>query len=159
MPVQRARRTDLSGRAGRPDGVIYRQQYVGCGKVGCRRCPPTGPGHGPYWYGFYWDYRQRTRSFYVGKTLPAGVEPLVDIDDGGSTGSTGGAGHVLEESFTLVLANAAHIRNVPGRKTDVNEAMWIADLLAHGLIRGSFVPPATIQELRTLMRTRKRTPF
>jgi transposase len=63
--------------------------------------------------------------------------------------------HVLEDSFTLVLANAAHIRNVPGRKTDVNDAMWIADLLAHGLIRGSFVPPAAIQELRTLMRTRK----
>jgi transposase len=49
--------------------------------------------------------------------------------------------HVLEGSFALVLAHAAHIRNVPGRKTDVNDAMWIADLLAHGLIRGSFVPP------------------
>ena len=34
----------------------------------------SGPGHGPYWYGFYWDYRQRTRSFYVGKQLPAGAE-------------------------------------------------------------------------------------
>ena len=50
--------------------------------------------------------------------------------------------HVLEDSFELVLANAQHIRNVPGRKTDVNDAMWIADLLAHGLIRSSFVPPA-----------------
>jgi transposase len=63
--------------------------------------------------------------------------------------------HVLEDSFELVLANAAHIRNVPGRKTDVNDATWIADLLAHGLIRGSFVPPAPQQELRTLTRTRK----
>jgi transposase len=63
--------------------------------------------------------------------------------------------HVLEGSFALVLANAAHIRNVPGRKTDVNDAMWIADLLAHGLIRGSFVPPTAIQELRALTRTRK----
>lgn len=63
--------------------------------------------------------------------------------------------HVLEEAFTLVLANAMHIKNVPGRKTDVNDATWIADLLAHGLIRSSFVPPAPIQELRTLMRTRK----
>lgn len=63
--------------------------------------------------------------------------------------------HVLEVAFELVLANAAHIRNVPGRKTDVNDAMWIADLLAHGLIRGSFVPPTPIQELRTLTRTRK----
>jgi transposase len=63
--------------------------------------------------------------------------------------------HVLEESFELVLANAQHIRNVPGRKTDVNDAGWIADLLAHGLIRSSFVPPAPIQELRDLTRTRK----
>jgi transposase len=63
--------------------------------------------------------------------------------------------HVLEDSFELVLANAAHIKNVPGRKTDVNDATWIADLLAHGLIRGSFVPPTAIQEMRTLMRTRK----
>jgi transposase len=63
--------------------------------------------------------------------------------------------HMLEDGFVLVLANAQHIRNVPGRKTDVNDAMWIADLLAHGLIRGSFVPPLQIQELRDLMRTRK----
>lgn len=63
--------------------------------------------------------------------------------------------HLLEGRFELVLANAQHIRNVPGRKTDVNDAMWIADLLAHGLIRGSFVPPARIQELRDLTRTRK----
>jgi transposase len=63
--------------------------------------------------------------------------------------------HVLEEGFTLVLANAMHIRNIPGRKSDVNDATWIADLLAHGLIRASFVPPAPIQELRDLTRTRK----
>jgi transposase len=63
--------------------------------------------------------------------------------------------HVLEGSFALVLANAMHIRNIPGRKSDVNDATWIADLLAHGLIRGSFVPPAPVQELRDLTRTRK----
>jgi transposase len=63
--------------------------------------------------------------------------------------------HVLEGSFTLVLANALHVRTVPGRKSDVNDATWIADCLAHGLIRGSFVPPAPIQELRDLTRTRK----
>ena len=63
--------------------------------------------------------------------------------------------HVLEERFTLVLANAMHIRNVPGRKSDMNAATWIADLLAHGLIRSSFVPPAPIQELRDLTRTRR----
>jgi transposase len=63
--------------------------------------------------------------------------------------------HVLEGSFELVLANAMHIKNVPGRKTDVNDAMWIADLLAHGLIQSSFVPPEAVQELRALTRTRK----
>ena len=63
--------------------------------------------------------------------------------------------HLLEGNFELVLANAQHIRNVPGRKTDVNDATWISDLLAHGLIRGSFVPPAHVQELRDLTRTRK----
>lgn len=63
--------------------------------------------------------------------------------------------HLLEEDFDLVFANAQHIRNVPGRKTDVNDATWIADLLAHGLIRASFVPPPEIQELRDLTRTRK----
>ncbi len=65
--------------------------------------------------------------------------------------------HILEdeESFTLVLANAQHIRNVPGRKSDQKDAAWIADLLAHGLISGSFVPPSPIQALRDLTRTRK----
>jgi len=63
--------------------------------------------------------------------------------------------HILEADFELVLANAAHIKNVPGRKTDVKDAVWIADLLAHGLIRGSFVPPTPVQDLRALMRTRK----
>ena len=62
---------------------------------------------------------------------------------------------LLEGHFELILANAAHVKNVPGRKTDVNDAMWLADLLAHGLIRASFVPPAAVQELRALTRTRK----
>jgi transposase len=63
--------------------------------------------------------------------------------------------HVLEGSFELVLANAQHVRNVPGRKSDVSDSMWLADLLAHGLIRGSFVPPTPVQEMRDLTRTRK----
>src|SRR5437899_4852178 len=63
--------------------------------------------------------------------------------------------HVLETQFDLVLANARHIRNIPGRKSDATDAMWIADLLAHGLIRSSFVPPAAAYELRDLTRTRK----
>ena len=63
--------------------------------------------------------------------------------------------HILEGHFVLILANAAHVKNVPGRKSDVNDATWLADLLAHGLIRASFVPPKPIQELRDLTRTRK----
>lgn len=63
--------------------------------------------------------------------------------------------HLLEGHFDLTLANARHIKNVPGRKSDVRDAEWIADLLAHGLINSSFVPPAPIQEMRDLTRTRK----
>jgi transposase len=48
--------------------------------------------------------------------------------------------HILKEKFTLILANAAHVRNLPGRRSDVNDATWIADLLAHRLIRPSFAP-------------------
>ena len=62
---------------------------------------------------------------------------------------------VLAEEFELVLANAMHVRNVPGRKTNKNDATWLADLLAHGLIRSSFVPPMAIQALRDLTRARK----
>jgi transposase len=58
-------------------------------------------------------------------------------------------------AFELVLANAAHIKNVPGRKTDVNDAAWIADLMACGLIKASFVPDEDIQRLRSLQRARK----
>ena len=64
--------------------------------------------------------------------------------------------HILADGeFELVLANASHVKSVPGRKTDVNDATWLADLLAHGLIRASFVPDTQTQELRTLLRTRK----
>jgi transposase len=65
--------------------------------------------------------------------------------------------HILAEGgFVLVLANAAQVKNVPGRKTDVGDATWLAELLAHGLVRASFVPDAPTQELRSLLRTRKR---
>jgi transposase len=63
--------------------------------------------------------------------------------------------YVLEEAATCILANAAQIAQVPGRKTDVNDAVWIAQLLEHGLIRPSFVPPAPFRELRDLTRYRK----
>ena len=57
--------------------------------------------------------------------------------------------HILSDGdVALTLANAAHVKNVPGRKTDVNDATWLVDLLAHGLIRASFVPDAATQEQR-----------
>ncbi len=59
------------------------------------------------------------------------------------------------EGRTLILANAAHVKTVPGRKTDVADAVWLSDLLAHGLIRASFVPETETQVMRTLLRTRK----
>ena len=64
--------------------------------------------------------------------------------------------HILDDGeLVLILANAAHVKNVPGRKTDVNDALWLAEHVAHGLIRPSFVPDHQTQEMRTLLRTRK----
>jgi transposase len=63
--------------------------------------------------------------------------------------------HALEGQFELMLANPVQVKNLPGRKSDVNDATWMADLLAHGLIRGSFVPATEIGALRELTRTRK----
>lgn len=67
--------------------------------------------------------------------------------------------HVLEESCDIKLANAQRIKNVPGRKTDISDAEWIAKLLRSGLIEGSFVPPPDIRELRDLTRHRKKMVF
>ncbi len=63
---------------------------------------------------------------------------------------------VLEGCFELIVGNARHIRNVPGRKTDVKDAEWIADLVRHGLIAKSFVPPKPLRELRELLRYRRK---
>jgi len=63
--------------------------------------------------------------------------------------------NILEGLFTLLLVNPRHLKKVPGRKTDVSDAAWLAELLAHGLIRASFVPDGQTQELRALLRTRK----
>jgi transposase len=60
--------------------------------------------------------------------------------------------NLLEDRFELLLANAQHIKAVPGRKTDVKDSEWIADLLRHGLLRGSFVPDRAQRELRELTR-------
>jgi transposase len=62
--------------------------------------------------------------------------------------------NLLEDRFALLLVNAAHVKQVPGRKTDVKDAEWLADLLRHGLLRASFVPPRPQRELRELTRYR-----
>jgi len=64
--------------------------------------------------------------------------------------------NVLEDSFEVILANARHIKNVPGRKTDVKDSEWICKLLRSGLLAASFVPPKAIRELRDLTRYRRK---
>src|SRR5215510_6087459 len=63
--------------------------------------------------------------------------------------------YVLEEAMSCLLVNALHVQKVPGRKTDVQDCVWLAQLLEHGLLRGSFVPPPPLRELRDLTRYRK----
>ncbi len=63
---------------------------------------------------------------------------------------------ILEGAFEIVVANAQHVKKVPGRKTDVKDAEWIVELLCHGLLRASFVPPKPIRELRDLTRYRRK---
>lgn len=106
--------------------------------------------------------RQQTRTF--GTTTAA----LLDLSDWLSTSgvthvameSTGvywkPIWNILEDQFQILLVNAQHIKQVPGRKTDVKDAEWIAQLLQHGLLRGSFVPPRPQRELRELTRQRRK---
>src|SRR5713226_3448035 len=63
--------------------------------------------------------------------------------------------NLLEEGRTIILVNAQHMKAVPGRKTDVKDSQWLADLLRHGLLKASFIPPKPVRELRDLMRYRK----
>jgi transposase len=63
--------------------------------------------------------------------------------------------NLLEDDCTVILVNAQHVKAVPGRKTDVKDSEWLADLLRHGLLEASFIPPAPIRELRDLTRYRK----
>lgn len=63
--------------------------------------------------------------------------------------------NVLETEFTILLVNAAHMKAVPGRKTDAKDCDWLSNLLAHGLVRGSFIPPQPIRDLRDLTRYRR----
>ena len=64
--------------------------------------------------------------------------------------------NLLEGDFQVLLVNPAHIKHVPGRKTDVKDCEWIAELLEHGLLRGSFIPPRAIRDLRELTRYRRK---
>src|SRR5512142_403288 len=63
--------------------------------------------------------------------------------------------NILEEGRTIILVNAQHMKTVPGRKTDVKDSEWLAELLRHGLLKASFIPPKPIRELRDLTRYRK----
>ena len=118
--------------------------------VACRIVPSAGA-----------QVQREVRSFDT--TTPA-IKQLGDwLADGGVTHVAMEATGVywkplynlLEDRFELVLANARHIKAVPGRKTDVKDSEWIADLLRHGLLQASFIPPQPIRDLRELTRYRK----
>ena len=64
--------------------------------------------------------------------------------------------NLLEGQVEVILVNARHLKAVPGRKTDVKDSEWLADLLWHGLLKASFIPPLDIRELRKLIRYRQR---
>ena len=63
--------------------------------------------------------------------------------------------NTIEDTMQVVLVNARHIKNVPGRKTDICDSKWLAGLLRHGLVKGSFIPPEEVREWRELSRLRK----
>jgi transposase len=123
---------------------VHKETVVAC----VRHQPPQG------------NARTETRTF---PTHTAGLLQLADwlAAEGISHAAMESTGvywkpvfHILEDQFELLLVNAKHIKNVPGRKTDPVDAGWLARLLQHGLLRGSFVPPQPIRELRDLTRHR-----
>jgi len=127
---------------------VGKDEVVACTRV------PAGTGGGR---------RQEVRTY---KTFSSGLAALADwLADQGVTQvvmeATGQywkpVWYVLEErGVELLLVNARHVKILPGRKTDVGDAAWLCELLEHGLLRGSFVPPPAIRELRDLTRYRKR---
>jgi transposase len=120
--------------------------------VACVRVPDGAGGR-----------RQEVRTF---KTFSADLEALADwlTEQGVAQVVMEATGqywkpcwYVLEDrGFELLLVNARHVKILPGRKTDVGDAAWLCELLEHGLLRGSFVPPPAIRQLRDLTRYRKR---
>jgi transposase len=138
------------------DVLIERCAGIDIGKdevVACVRTPaPSGRGR-----------RKQTRTF---RSFTGALEEMVDwfTAEGVTDIAMEATGsywkpvwYVLEEGpFELKLVNAQHVKILPGRKSDVLDAEWLAELLEHGLLRGSFVPPPAIRELRDLTRYRKR---
>lgn len=138
------------------DVVVERCAGIDIGKdevVACVRTPaPGGKGR-----------RKETRTFL---SFTGTVEAMADwfADEGVTEVVMEATGsywkpvwYVLEErEFELKLVNSRHVKILPGRKSDVLDAEWLAELLEHGLLRGSFVPPQAIRELRDLTRYRKR---
>ena len=138
------------------DVLIERCAGIDIGKsevVACVRTPdPNGRGR-----------RKQTRTF---SSFTGALEEMADwFTEAGVTEivmeATGSywkpVWYVLEDrSFELKLVNAAHVKILPGRRSDVLDAEWLAELVEHGLLRGSFVPPSAIRELRDLTRYRKR---
>jgi transposase len=125
---------------------VHQETVVACVLVGT-------PGHRP---------RKEVRTF---RTMTRELEALrawlraAGVTHVGmeSTGVYWGPVYAVREGhFDLIVGNARHIRNVPGRKTDVKDAEWIADLVRHGLIAKSFVPPRPFRELRDLLRYRRK---
>jgi transposase len=122
--------------------------------VACVRTPDPGAGG---------QRRQQIRTF---ATFSADLEALADwlAAEGVAQVVMEATGqywkpiwYVLEErGFALLLVNARHVKILPGRKTDVADAAWLAELLEHGLLRGSFVPPPAVRQLRDLTRYRKK---
>jgi transposase len=141
--------------------IVERAAGLDVGKdevVACIRVPdPAGAGRGRG------RRRQEVRTY---PTFTSSLEALADwLQTEGVTQvvmeATGQywkpCWYVLEErGFQLLLVNARHVKILPGRKTDVGDAAWLCELLECGLLRGSFVPPPQIRELRDLVRYRKR---
>ncbi len=126
---------------------IHKDTVVAC----VRRLPPDRPT----------QVSQRTRTFGTRTPQLAALADWLAAEDVSHVAmeSTGvywrPVWNLLEGRFTLLLVNARHIKQVPGRKTDVKDSAWIAQLLQHGLLRGSFVPPAQQRQLRELTRQRR----
>jgi transposase len=138
------------------DVIVERCAGLDVGKdevVGCVRTPSASG-------------KSRHSELRVFPTFTSGLEELADWLTANGVGevvmeATGQywkpIWYVLEDrGFDLKLVNARHVKMVPGRKTDLADAAWLAELLEHGLLRGSFVPPPAIRELRDLARYRKR---